>query len=484
MSEGFDLQAPLAWDEKSAAIAAEMLDKRMRNRIRRFYCPRGRTCDGQPHDLFDYPHARGDQWPPVGLDWFVWLVISGRGAGKTRTGSEWVRAMADRVPAIALVARTGPDLRHTMIEGEPTENGSGLIRACERAGLTGWTWEPSKKMFTFPNGAVAYGYSAEEPDALRGKQHGAAWMDEPAHYALVDEVWAMLKFGLRMRSEAGRAKVLATSTPKPIKWIKDLIAKDTTRVVRVATHANLSNLDESFREQILEDFEGTRLGRQEIYGEILEDVEGALWTNAMIQHMPIDRDKIEFDSIVVGVDPAGTNTRRSDETGIVVVGRKGSHYYVLADRSGRYSPFGWASLALDLHDEWQADYIIAEKNFGAQMVESTLINAADGRPVRVKPVQSRRGKHLRAEPVVGLYERERVVHADVFVELETQMTEWVPGESDSPDRVDALVHAVTALSKGSGPTTMAIPQSRPVPLSPSMGGMTMTPSGFLVPGRM
>lgn len=458
--ESFDPSQFDRWDEKTQRLAAEQLQRRVEGRIRVFYCTRGRECDGKPHDAYTWRHARGDQWPPPGDDWFVWLVISGRGSGKTRTGSEWVRKMSEKVPAIALIGRTGNDIRDTMVEGEPTENGSGLIKACERAGLTGYLWEPSKKLFTFPNGAQARGFSGEEPDTLRGKQFGAAWVDEPAHIDLIDEVWKMLKLTLRMRTDAGRAKVLCTSTPKPIPWVKDLVKKPSTRLVRVSTYVNLENLDEAFAEQILSDYEGTRLGRQELHGEILEDVEGAMWTHDMIHDnraIGFDQEVTPLDRIVVGVDPAGSNVRRSDETGLIVVGKRGNDFYVLEDRSGKYTPQGWASLAWDLYETWQADKIVAEKNFGGSMVEQTLQNAAAGRALALQLVVSRRGKAVRAEPVAGLYEQGRVHHVKTFETLEEQMTEWVPGEGSSPDRVDALVHAVLALSGGSGPAEIAAP---------------------------
>src|SRR6478609_2200194 len=474
-ADDFDPSVFEMWDEKTKRLAAERLHKSVEGQIKVFYCTRGRACDGKPHDAYTWRHARGDQWPPPGDDWFVWLVISGRGSGKTRTGAEWVRKMSERVPAIALVGRTGNDIRDTMVEGEPTENGSGLIRACERAGVTGYLWEPSKKLFTFPNGAQARGFSGEEPDTLRGKQFGAAWVDEPAHIDLIDEVWKMLKLTLRMRTSAGRAKVLCTSTPKPIPWIKELAKKDNTRLVRVSTYVNLENLDEAFAEQILADYEGTRLGRQELHGEILEDVVGAMWTNGMIEDNRAHGFDIEItpmDRIVVGVDPAGSNVRRSDETGLIVVGKRGNEFYVLEDRSGKYTPQGWASLAWGLYERWQADKIVAEKNFGGAMVEQTLQNAAAGRALALQLVESRRGKAVRAEPVAGLYEQGRVHHTGVFDELEAQMTEWVPGEGSSPDRVDALVHAVLALSDGRGPAEIAAPGGRMRPRNP--GGLLVS----------
>lgn len=448
------------WDDKTKKKVAAALDAALNGKSYAWYCRKGRTCDGKPHDDYDYPHARADQWPPPGTDWFLWLVMSGRGAGKTRTGSEWVRKITSRVPRIALIGRRGPDVRGTMVEGR-----SGLIRICERAGMD-YDWQPSKKEFTFGNGAKAFGYSAEEPDTLRGPEHGAAWLDEPAHMPLITEVWDNLLMGLRIDGLPGGAKVLCTSTPLPIKWLKERMNEEGTRITRVSTRVNLDNLDPNFRRNIIEKYEGTRLGRQELDGEILEDVEGALWGAANIEE---NRDTSvlysEMNRIVVGVDPAGTAKKKSDETGIVVLGIKGSHLYVLADYSGRYSPNGWAEKVWQAYDEFEADAVIAEKNYGGDMVLSTLRNVRANGNVRM--VTSRRGKELRAEPIAGLYEQNRVHHTAVFSTLEDQMTSWVPGVGDSPDRVDALVHAATDLAKIKGEAHIAVPTG--APLDPRRG---------------
>lgn len=451
-----------SWPEKVQAEAASLLQGQIEKPPVVWYCPRGRACDGDPHEGVPYQHARSDQWPPEGNDWFVWLVMSGRGSGKTRTGSEWTRKMNLYVPAIALVARTGPDLRATMIEGEPIENGSGLIRACERQGWKhgrDFTWEPSKKEFTFPNGGKAFGYSAEEPDSLRGKQHGAAWLDEPAHMDLINEVWHMLKLGLRQRSSAGRARALWTSTPKPLPILKELSKKSSTRVVRVSTHVNLKNLDPSYAEEILSDYEGTRLGRQEIYGEILEDVEGALWDADMIaKSHDFDRELLEgvpwtgFDGqgwsrVVVAVDPAGSDRKRADMTGIIVIAQWGREFFVLEDATDHYTPDGWAKKVVRLYRKWGANLVVAEKNYGAQMVISTLKNQDENLPI--VPVNSRRGKELRAEPVVALYEQGRVKHVGDLTALEEEQSQWVPSDpkAKSPNRIDAEVHGITYLMK-------------------------------------
>lgn len=479
-AEPFDPREFEKWDAKTQERAAEALRKRMEGQVRAWYCVApNRLCDGKPHDGYPYPHARADQWPPPGEDWAVWAILSGRGAGKTRTGSEWVRKMSERVPAIGLVGRRGVDVRDTMVEGvgEDPVNGAGLILACERAGVD-YLWEPSKKLFTFANGCVAIGISGEEPDSLRGKNFKAAWLDEPAHMPLIEDVWKMLRLTMRQKGAAGsgRAKILVTTTPLATKWMKELIVRPTTRVTRVSTYANIDNLDEAFAEEILHDMEGSRLGRQEIHGEILEDVEGALWVAAWIEgprESDFNPEYTPLERIVVGVDPAGSANRRSDETGIIVVGKAGEHFYVLEDGSGRYTPEKWANRTVALYEKWEADKIIAEKNYGGLMVASTLRNVAGN--IIPKLVQSRRGKELRAEPVAALYEQGRVHHVGVHQDLEAQMCEWVPGRGDSPDRVDALVHAITELMGRGGATEVAQPAAdwRPTP-----------PEGvFIPPGR-
>jgi hypothetical protein len=311
-AEPFDPSEFQQWDPKTQHIAAEAVRRRIEGNIRAWFCVSpGRACDGKPHEGYPYKHARADQWPPPGEDWAVWAVLSGRGAGKTRTGSEWVRKMSERVPAVGLIGRRGVDVRDTMVEGvgEDPENGAGLILACERAGVP-YLWEPSKKLFTFGNGCVAIGFSGEEPDSLRGKNLKAAWLDEPAHMPLIDDVWKMLRLTMRQKGApgTGRAKILVTTTPLPTKWIKELIVRPTTRVTRVSTYMNIDNLDEAFQEEVLHDMEGTRLGRQEIHGEVLEDIEGALWQAAWIED---NRDN-EFDRTITVPERIGGTEHRPE----------------------------------------------------------------------------------------------------------------------------------------------------------------------------
>jgi phage terminase large subunit-like protein len=416
-----------------------------------FYCKRP-GCDGDPHDDWTWQHARADQHPPPGEAWRTWLLRGGRGSGKTRTGTEWMNRRVEVSPLVALIAPTGPAARDVMVEGE-----SGILRKSKPGKRP--TWEPSKRKLTWPNGAIGYTYSAEEPDRLRGPQHYDAWLDEPAHMPLIDDVWANLSLGLRLKRERFRPKILCTTTPLPVPWLKKLVLRPTTVSTVVSTYANIKNLDSEFASTVLEEYEGTRRGRQEIHGEILQDVEGALWNNDMIEFARVrEVSTVEMDRLVVAIDPAGTATSRSDETGIIVVGSKGSEFYILEDASGKYSPNGWAQRALGLVDKWTADYIVAEKNYGGNMVRSVLESEMKERAesVRVETVTSRRGKAIRADPIVALYEKQRVHHVGVIEALEDQLTSWVPGKP-SPDRLDALVHGVTALSVSIQPATISSP---------------------------
>jgi phage terminase large subunit-like protein len=377
---------------------------------------------------------------------------------------------------IALVAATGPDARITMIEGR-----SGLLATAKPGERP--LWEPSKKELTWPNGAKGFVFSAEEPDRLRGPEHFDAWVDEPAHYDNIDEVWANLLFGLRLGEQP---RICVTTTPKPTPWVKTTIAEDTTISVVGSTYENVDNLNPVFRSVILKKYEGTRRGRQEIHGEVLADVEGALWQYEYIEpyRLPTAIPSAfvrQLDRIVVGIDPAGTHRRRSDETGIIVVGVRveGSdeHFYVLADYSGKYSPKGWADKALHAYETWSADYLVAEVNYGGDMVRHTLeTSVADQSLIpRIVEVVSRRGKVIRADPIVGLYERGMVHHVGLHLgDLEDQLVGWVPG-SESPDRLDALVHGLTDLARTVAPATIATPDQ--------LRALNQLNNGSNLPGR-
>ena len=383
-------------------------------------------------------HARDSQLPPEG-DWDTWLILAGRGFGKTRTGAEWVRAQVQDRQAgrIALVARTLPEAQSIMIEGE-----SGLLNVCPH-----WhkpIYEPSKRKLTWPNGAFALAFSSHEPDQLRGPQFDAAWCDELASWEYSAQTWDNLNFALRL----GRhPRSVVTTTPKPIELIRSLPNGPGVHVTRGSTFDNKDNLAPAFFNGIIEQYDGTRIGQQEIYAELMDEDEDALWKREWIEkarlgsHPPISR-------IVVAIDPAMSTKPTSSETGIVVVGAdmRRKEAYVLADESGRLTPNSWALRAIHLYDKFNATRIVVEDNAGGQMAESTIKNAVE-RTLPVKTVRARRGKYVRAEPVASLYEQGRVHHVGRFPDLEDQMCTWTPdlGPSHSPDRADALVHAVTDL---------------------------------------
>lgn len=441
------------WKPEAQQKALELLRESEGSQWRPFYCP-VLTCDGEPHAEWAWHHARVDQRPPRwGDDWLTWVLKGGRGSGKTRTGAEVTHRVTAKVPRIILIAPTGYDLRETMVEGI-----SGVL-ACSPPDKRP-LWEPSKKKLTWPNGCIAQGFSAEEPDRLRGPQAGFIWADEPAHWPLVTACWDNMQFGLRVKGF--KTKIVATSTPKPTKWMKALLAEPRTITHTVSTYANLANLAPEFRKIILDKYEGTRQGRQELHGEVLEDVEGALWQWEMYQWVD---EAPDLSRIVVAVDPAGTANARSDETGIVVLGiGLNKCIYILADFTGKYSPKAWGDKVLAAYDDFSADAVIAEKNYGADMVRYVLETAEErrGTTAHIELVQSRRGKQLRAEPIVALYERKKVFHVGKRGDLaliEDEQTSWVPGEGDSPNRVDALVHGATALAKNVMPASIADPNT-------------------------
>lgn len=455
------------WKPEAQQRALELLREREHTGWKPFYC-KNPLCDGSPHlgegAEWDWQHARIDQRPPRWTDtWLTWLLKGGRGSGKTRTGAEVTHRIAKRVPRLYLIAATGFDLRETMIEGI-----SGVLATSPPGSRP--KWEPSKKKLTWPNGCIGQGFSAEEPDRLRGPAAGYIWCDEPAHWPLVTECWSNMKFGLRVKGPV-RTKIVATTTPKPTKWMKELIANPKTVVHSVSTYANLANLSEEFAEEVISEYEGTRIGRQELHGEVLEDVEGALWQWDMMQWVD---EAPRLVTIGVGVDPAGTTNKKSDDTGIIVGGIDANkNVYVLDDGTGKLSPGEWAKRVNGMYDDYSADRIVVEKTFGNDMVTFTLENSGYT-GARIIPVQSRRGKELRAEPIVALYEKKRVFHVGKrgsLADLEEEMTSWVPGQGASPNRVDALVHLITNLAKVSQPSTVANPND-------------LLSANYRVPGRV
>jgi phage terminase large subunit-like protein len=394
--------------------------------------------------------ARPNQLAPEG-NWATWLILAGRGFGKTRTGAETIRdwvcgttpLSAGRCSRIALVAETAADARDVMVEGE-----SGLMAVHPPDFRP--TYQPSLRRLTWPNGAIATLYNATEPDQLRGPQHDAAWCDELAKWRYCQETWDQLQFGLRL---GDHPRVIITTTPRPLPLVRRLVNDPKVVTTRGATWDNAANMPESFIREIEDKYAGTRLGRQELEGEILEDIPGALWTRESIDNHRLKDAPQDLERIVVAVDPAASSEEGSDETGIVVVGlgRDADGYargYVLEDGTIKGSPEEWAKKAVNLYRKHQADRIIAEKNNGGDMVAS-VIKAVD-RSVPLTLVHASRGKYVRAEPISALYEQGRVHHVGRFDQLEDQMClfsvdNFKTPAMGSPDRVDALVWGLTSL---------------------------------------
>jgi phage terminase large subunit-like protein len=395
--------------------------------------------------LADWPlWARAEQLPPGGA-WTTWLMLGGRGAGKTRAGAEWVRGMALGRPPfaaaaigrIALVGETYADAREVMVEGV-----SGILAVHPRAERP--EWQPTRRRLEWPNGAVAQVFSAQDPEGLRGPQFGAAWSDEVGKWPDADAVWDMLQFTLRL---GDRPRNMVTTTPRNVALLKRLVADARTAVTRMATVENAANLAPGFLETVVGRYEGTRLGRQELGGEFVEDRDDALWSRD-----GIDRDRVaaapEMSRVVVAVDPPATSGARSAACGIVAAGLGvDGRGYVLSDRTlPRATPRAWAERAIALYHAVGADRLIAEVNQGGEMVE-TVIREADP-TVPVTAVRASRGKWTRAEPVALLYSQGRVAHVGVHAELEDQMCNFAPAGTAggvSPDRIDALVWAISAL---------------------------------------
>lgn len=402
--------------------------------------------------------AREKQLPPVG-EWLVWLILAGRGFGKTRTGAETVRAWAREHPGcrIALVARTAADVRDVMVEGE-----SGIMNLPGDPDFRP-TYEPSKRRITWPNGSQATTFSADEPAALRGPQHHFAWADELAAWPYED-AWDQLMFGLRLGENP---RVIVTTTPRPIKIIRELLAQaeqegpsGSVRVTRGSTRENEANLAKPFLAKLMRKYQGTRLGRQELDAEVLTDTPGALWTRGLMERAREGGKVVpELKRVIIAIDPAVSTTapddvdlgsgkkgkRKSNETGILVVGLGvDDHGYVLDDQSGIYTPIQWARKVHALAKTFHADRIVAEINNGGDLVEANMRSVWPNVPY--KGVHASRGKRTRAEPIAALYEQDRVHHSAAFPSLEDQCTTWTPDSGEeSPDRMDALVWGLTFL---------------------------------------
>jgi phage terminase large subunit-like protein len=377
--------------------------------------------------------ARPNQLPPEG-DWRWWLILSGRGWGKSRTGAEWLRMKQEQgAEHMGIIGPTSSDTRDIMIEGI-----SGIMAVCPP-----WNkpeYEPSKLRITWPNGASCHIRSADEPDRIRGLNLQAAWADEPAAWKYPTEAFDQLAMALRL----GVTQAVLTTTPKPIALIRSLMKDPHCVVTRGTTWENEPNLSRAFIEQVVKRYQGTRLGQQELHAVILDDIPGALWTTAIIEQGRV-REHPPLVRIVVAIDPAASAEEGSDETGIIVAGEAADgHVYVLEDCTlAGVLPAVWGAQAVRAYHRQHGDRIVGESNNGGDMVEHVIRSCDD--TVSYKKVHASRGKLTRAEPVAALYEQGKVHHVGVFPELEEQMTTWVPMAMDSPDRMDALVWAVTEL---------------------------------------
>lgn len=394
--------------------------------------------------------ARPEQIAPEG-DWNIWLLLAGRGFGKTRTAAEWVREEAritrDGKRRFALVARTAADVRDVLIEGE-----SGIMNVTPPSEMP--LYEPSKRRLTWPNGNMATAFTADEPDSLRGPQFTHAWGDEVAAWRQTPDAAGMTAFdNLRVGTRLGaNPKILVTTTPKRVPLLYQLLAeheRNPNKIVvsRGSTMDNAGNLAESYLDAITGVYEGTRLAQQELYGEMLDAVEGALWTDEMIGNYRENGYPSGMPLRCIGVDPSVAENPK-DECGIVVVASTAERdlykrqSWVLEDASVLGAPSVWAQQVVAMARKWGCP-VVAEVNQGGALVKNA-IHTIDPN-IKVLEVHSKYGKALRAEPVTLAYEQGRVHHVGYFAELESQMTSWVPGEGKSPDRVDALVHALTAL---------------------------------------
>ena len=388
--------------------------------------------------------GRESQFTPVG-DWAVWLILAGRGWGKTRTGGTDATLYALKNPSVrvAVVVPTFGDLKRVAFGGE-----SGILSYLPRELLLsgrGQGYNSSAQEIRLYNGSIIQGFAATEPERLRGPQFHRAWCDEIAAWPY-PETFDQLMFGLRLGQNP---QCVITTTPKPTPIIKNLVKRDGTVVTRGSTFDNAENLAPAALQQLKEKYEGTRLGRQELYAEVLDDIDGALWTWRLVEKAKAQEGAApQLTRVVVAIDPAVTGNEDSDETGIVVAGLVDGKYYVLADLSLRGSPDQWARQAVEAYHHYGADRIVAEVNNGGDLVEK-VIRTID-RSVPYTAVRASRGKILRAEPIAALYEQGKVFHCGTFKELEDQMTSYTPTSRKSPDRLDALVWALTELGRSSG----------------------------------
>lgn len=398
-------------------------------------------------------YARPDQLAPDS-EWLVWLLLAGRGAGKTRAGAEYVRRFAESHPGsrIGIICPTYGVVRDVAYEGE-----SGLLACIPPEDID--TWNKSNNQLTLKNGSRFHGYSGADPERLRGPQHHLLWCEELAAWQYLQQTWDMAQFGLRLGE---RPRAIITTTPRPLPLVKEFLqreAPDDVVITRATTFDNAANLPKSQLELLRRRYAGTHLGRQELEGLVIDDIAGALWTRDNLESNRINdaRRLPPMTRVVVGVDPAASSGENSDETGIIVVGRGADgDGYVFGDRSLRASPDAWGSAVVKALADFKADRVIAERNNGGEMVTHVIKTVDPMTPV--KTVWASRGKVTRAEPVAALYEQNRIHHVGILPRLEDEMCTWLPGDPHfpSPNRVDALVWACTEVVMSGGPASIIV----------------------------
>jgi len=436
-----------------------MMAKSIQEQIQNLPKPRraewvSRLSEHLSNEVFTRPWwyiGRPEQQQPAG-DWNVWLILAGRGWGKTRTGGEWLSQQvlnspfADGVPTQwAIIAPTFGDTKNICVEGP-----SGFLRALDHKGLVrdvDYIYNKSSYKIIFKQGQVVHMFGADSPDAGRGLNLSGGWLDELAVWQYPDATWTE---GLAPALRIGEhPRVVVTTTPKPIKLLRDWTTRTdgSVYVTRGSTFDNSKNLSETALKELRARYEGTRTGRQELYGELLDDVEGALWNRQMIEDARLKEAPMLI-RVVVAIDPAVTSGEDSDETGIIVAGRSADNqFYILDDKTVKDSPDKWARVAVEAYEQWKGDRIVGEANNGGDMIEILLRTVAPMIPY--KKVHATRGKRVRAEPISALYEQGRVHHIGSFDMLEDQMVTWTPDMKKSPDRIDALVWALTDLNEDS-----------------------------------
>jgi phage terminase large subunit-like protein len=390
--------------------------------------------------------------------------MSGRGFGKTECGAQWTRSFAEsgQYGSIALIGQTASAVREVMVER--------VLSIAPRWAMP--VYEASRARMRWPNGCIALCYSADQPERLRGPQHAAAWIDELASFRRADDVWSTLLLGLRVGADP---RICITTTPKPTRLIRDLVSREQRPerpegdvvITRGASRENAANLAPGFLSELASRYAGTRIGRQELDGELLEDVPGALWSHELIEATRVETAPSDLERIVIGIDPAGSSEDGADETGVIACARgRDGHAYTIADYSGRFTPVEWARVAVRAFHALRADRIAVERNFGGDMVLANI--AAVDPAVPVKAITSSRGKVLRAEPIASIFEQGRAHLVGDLSALEDQMSsftaDWNRARDGSPDRVDAMVFALTELMLGEAPGGFIKPDALLAPI--------------------